>query len=92
MTGYRAELRAKKYLEDMGYNVIRSRGSHGLFDVVAFNKDVTRFIQIKKTKEKSIPAYIRERNVLADLAVSGSIRVEFWVWQERKGWQFFLIK
>lgn len=36
--GYRFEKKVQKYLEGRGYYVIRSSGSKGLFDLIAFDK------------------------------------------------------
>ena len=45
--GIRFERRCKKKLELEGYTVIRSAGSHGPFDLVAFNHHDIRLIQVK---------------------------------------------
>ncbi|MEM5828279.1 MAG: hypothetical protein QW197_02115 [Candidatus Aenigmatarchaeota archaeon] len=48
------EYRVKKLLENAGYIVVRSAGSHGLFDLVAIHP-ITKnilFIQVKKTFKK----------------------------------------
>ncbi len=92
MTGYRAELRAKSFLEGEGYKVIRSSGSKGEIDLVAYNKENVRFIQIKKTKNKSIPSYRSERASLSKLAIPSEIKVELWVWEGIRGWHFLPIK
>jgi len=39
----------KKFLEDLGYYVVRSAGSKGKVDLVAFNLAQTWFIQCKLT-------------------------------------------
>ncbi|RPJ79467.1 MAG: hypothetical protein EHM20_01355, partial [Alphaproteobacteria bacterium] len=49
--GYKAELRAKKSLEEQGYLVIRSAGSKSMLDLIAVGHDKVRLIQIKATKE-----------------------------------------
>ncbi len=45
--GARLERRARRELETQGYTVIRSAGSRGVVDLVAFNTRHIRLIQIK---------------------------------------------
>ncbi len=45
--GRQYEYRTIKSLKDQGFNCIRSAGSHGPFDIVAWNEDVIYFIQVK---------------------------------------------
>lgn len=52
------EYKAKKALEELGYTVIRSAGSHGPWDVIACKEgEKVRCIQIKRTK--SLPGLRR---------------------------------
>ena len=46
--GRRAEYKAMHQLRDDGYTVLRTAGSHGIYDVVAWNPDEVRFIQVKR--------------------------------------------
>ena len=48
--GRRLEYRIKKLLEEFGYEVIRSAGSHGRWDLVAVKDKIVRLIQVKKGK------------------------------------------
>lgn len=41
------EYRVKKYLEEKGFSVIRSAGSHGKYDLVAFHNGVVIALQLK---------------------------------------------
>ena len=50
--GIQTEREAQKELESLGYSAVRSRGSFGAFDVIAWNKDVVRFVQVKREKAK----------------------------------------
>lgn len=45
--GRAREYSTMRILENCGYECIRSAGSHGMFDVIAWNKSGVRFIQIK---------------------------------------------
>lgn len=46
--GYLIERRACKLLEQAGYVVARTAGSHSPFDVVAVNANGVRLIQVKR--------------------------------------------
>jgi Holliday junction resolvase len=45
--GRNREYKAMKILEDGGYYCSRSAGSHGMWDIIAFNKNGFRLIQVK---------------------------------------------
>ena len=57
LKGRAFEYRVKKFLEDMGFTVIRASGSHGKYDICAFyrngNKSLSLLIQCKSMKGKS---------------------------------------
>lgn len=68
--GRRFEYKIMRLLKADGYNVLRSAGSHGLYDIVAWNSKEVRFIQAKhkdyvspqeinKIWEDSMPAVCR---------------------------------
>lgn len=54
--GTRFERSLMKDLNEQGYDTLRTAGSHGAFDVVAFNSDCVIFIQCKV--EKTSPTSI----------------------------------
>jgi len=78
--GQAREYRVKKKLLEMGALwVVRSYGSHGLFDLTAVFPDCVRLIQVKKK-------YInpKEKKALAEFAEkvkAGNISVEVWFTQ-----------
>jgi len=78
--GRAREYRVKKKLLEMGALwVVRSYGSHGLFDLTAVFPDCVRLIQVKKK-------YInpKEKKALAEFATkvkAGNISVEVWFTQ-----------
>lgn len=49
-SGAKIEREIRKKLEDDGFYVIRSAGSKGCFDLVAFNDKTIKLIQVKYTK------------------------------------------
>lgn len=52
--GRRIEYRVMRDLEDSGYTVYRTAGSHGHFDLIAYKPgDVVRFYQIKYSRKPS---------------------------------------
>jgi len=50
--GANIEREIKTHLEENNFSVIRSAGSKGCFDIVAFNNSVLKFIQVKYVKDK----------------------------------------
>jgi Holliday junction resolvase len=59
------ERKIRATLEEDGYYVVRSAGSKGVLDLVAFRAGETLFIQVKASKGKMTRA---ERMELVDLA------------------------
>jgi hypothetical protein len=62
--GRAIEYRAIKYLEKLGSShVIRSAGSHGLVDLIAFfpKERVIKLIQVKKHKKGVSENYLKKR-------------------------------
>lgn len=54
LKGRRMEYKRKKHWEGMGYTVLRTAGSHGLFDLIAIRLNgPTTFIQCKVTDTES---------------------------------------
>jgi len=87
MTNYRRggtyEYIAKKQLEEQGYVVIRSAGSHGPADLVATNDWEIKFIQIKFQKDKKINLnkYSEDIEALRKIPISlhNDVRRELWI-------------
>ena len=55
--GRSAEYKAVKELQAAGYIVTRSAGSHGLWDIMAVNKNGVRLIQIKSDADENDVRY-----------------------------------
>ena len=89
--GYRAELRARKTLEDWGYKVIRSAGSGGDFDLVGYDKVKFILVQVKLCPTGKIPTFNKEKNKLAKIQVPANCKKEFWVWERRKGFHYMTV-
>jgi Holliday junction resolvase len=83
--GRNTEYRAKKELEELGYFVTRSSGSHSKADVVAISNDKTLIIQLKRTKSKYF-SYKQEIEEIKQLPCHNNCEKWLWIWQDRKGW------
>lgn len=82
--GIRREREVCKFLTERGYNVTRSAGSKGAFDVIAYNQLVTRFIQVKNTHSPKM-TYTKDIKQIKDTNVSPRSTKELWVFQHGKG-------
>ena len=51
-SGANIEREIKTFLENENYSVVRSAGSKGCIDIVAYNDKVFRLIQVKYVKDK----------------------------------------
>jgi len=83
--GHRRELIARKILEAQGYNVIRSAGSHGPWDLVAYKDREIRFIQIKSSR----PGPASREKILQGPSGPLDVSREVWVYTKRKGFEIF---
>ena len=81
-TGSRAERRAKRQLEAVGYAVTKSGGSLGVFDLLAFCEGGIRGIQVKRDQDgrHTYPAAVeRMREEMAALPLPPNMTGELWV-------------
>jgi len=83
--GYKRELIAKKILEAQGYNVIRSAGSHGPWDLVAYKDREIRFIQIKSYR----PGPASREKMLQGPGGPLDVSREVWVYRKREGFEVY---
>ena len=82
--GYQAELEAKKHLIEAGYSVIRSAGSKGPIDLVCWDINGFRLIQVKNLEGKMTPYQeIRDLEILKD-TMPTNCRVEIWFKKRKK--------
>ena len=77
--GRRAEYRSAAVLEAAGYEVTRSAGSKGLFDLIGISAADVVLVQVKSGRPPS-PA---EREALADFQVPPNCRKLIHVWRPR---------
>lgn len=73
--GRAAEYRVVKILEATGYTAVRSAGSHGCADVIAWNTQGLRLIQVKRGVAHASPL---EWAAFAELPVPYGTVKEIW--------------
>lgn len=76
--GWRREKKTMAILEGEGFTCTRAGGSKGCADIVAWNGERIRFIQVKSNRLLS-PA---ERQRFRDLVVPPNASKEVWVWPD----------
>jgi len=104
--GREVEYKCRKVLRDEGYEIMRASSSKGIFDIIAFNGECTRYIQLKRemTRQGSYPA-VREEirqvevpeyvlGVFNDIEVAIPIPSykELWIWTDNLGWSKWTIR
>jgi len=89
--GYMAERRARHTLEGWGYNVLRSAGSKGPFDLIAFNRKEFVLIQIKVCPFSKMPAFGTLKRQIKEIAAPDNCEKQLWVWEKSRGWHYFKI-
>lgn len=62
LSGRRFEYETKHLMERQGYTTLRTAGSHGFADIIAFNQEHIKFIQCKcvKNAEKQTKSILKE--------------------------------
>lgn len=81
------EYRAMRDLEAEGYTVTRTAGSHGAADVIAWNDQHIRFIQIK-SYIKRMTSYAKDIAQLTELVTPPNATRELWIRKKgQRGWQ-----
>ncbi|MCC6051572.1 MAG: hypothetical protein LM580_12740 [Thermofilum sp.] len=70
--GARYEYYVKQLLEEKGYLVVRTAGSHGPFDLIAVDKEKREILLVQVTKRKHLPAELKRE--LASLAGTYAVK------------------
>jgi Holliday junction resolvase len=70
--GARYEYYVKQLLEEKGYLVVRTAGSHGPFDLIAIDKEKREILLVQVTKRRYLPAELKRR--LASLAGTYAVK------------------
>lgn len=81
--GRRAEYKCLAHLRDHGWRAVRTAGSHGPFDVIAWAGHDILFIQVKKVSSVARLHNALEQSRItwakADLTHTTSVRLETWI-------------
>jgi hypothetical protein len=77
--GRRLEDRSKAFLQAQGFEVMRSAGSHGAFDLACFSVFETVLIQVKAAR----PPSAAEMERLREFRCRPDVRREVHVWRDR---------
>jgi Holliday junction resolvase len=77
--GYRSEGKTIEFLERQGYVCLRSSGSRGPFDVIAFSTSETLLIQVKSNRYPTIT----EITAMSEFPASPAVKKVIHVWKDR---------
>ena len=88
--GRQVEYKAKKFLEDTGFEVLRSAGSKGCFDVVAIGKSCIRLVQCKSYIENA-SSYKKDLDRMQLFECPSACTKELWVYKSGAGWTDFIV-
>jgi Holliday junction resolvase len=89
VTGRRKEYEVKQMLEKAGFAATRAAGSKGVFDIIAYNSKVVRFIQVKY--EKSPVSYAADIAKMTKITVPQFCVKELWVYTRTAGWNIVVV-
>lgn len=82
---------AEALLKDQGHFVFRRTSPHGLFHVIAFKGDVTKFVQVLRVRKFNFPDVNNELVKIQQFISEGNYPKdntdwELHVWVNNKGW------
>lgn len=81
--GRRLEYAAKRALESRGYQVMRTAGSHGPWDLIGVSKELVLFVQVKANRP---PSEAEWQRLYAFPCPSGpAVHRAVWVFHDRLG-------
>lgn len=84
--GRTTEYKAVNELKKLGYQATRTAGSHSPFDVIAWNNQEIRFIQLKRTKTHPTKQLIENAKKKMSLPNLPCVFRELWIWKDHEGW------
>lgn len=104
--GREVEYKCKAALVKEGYEIMRASSSKGVFDIIAFNGERTRYIQLKREMKRqgSYPSVREEIRQVAirefvvgyvdqvEIPVPVPCSKELWIWTDKLGWSKWIIK
>jgi hypothetical protein len=77
--GKRREKQAAEMLRKQGYYVIESRGSFGIWDLIAYNTEHARLIQVKSNRKPSPEAI----DIMRGHKTPPHFSKEIWIFHDR---------
>jgi hypothetical protein len=77
-SGIKFELRVKKFLEKQGYFCVRSAGSRGVFDLIAWNDNHGLMIQCKSERKANI-SYEDDFDALEKVPCPANWQKQLWI-------------
>jgi Holliday junction resolvase len=85
--GRASEYKCQRDLEALGYQTVRTAGSHGAADVIGWNTQHMRFVQCKTTTGTPSGGYKEDMMKLNSLLLPPHSQAELWVRKiGLKGW------
>ncbi|MCK5292655.1 MAG: hypothetical protein KAR39_11655, partial [Thermoplasmata archaeon] len=104
--GREVEYKCKAALVKEGYEIMRASSSKGVFDIIAFNGECTRYIQLKREMKRqgsypsvreeirqvAVPEYVIGVFNEAEVAIPIPNTKELWIWTDKLGWSQWTIK
>ncbi len=104
--GREVEYKCKAALIKEGYEIMRASSSKGVFDIIAFNGERTRYIQLKREMKRqgsypsvreeirqvAVPEYVMGVFNEVDVLIPIPNTKELWIWTDKLGWSQWTIK
>lgn len=84
-SGRQKEYELKRKLEKLGYRVTRAAGSKGAFDIIAYNRDQVRFIQVKYEQDPT--SYRTDIEKMYEIELPERCSKELWIYTKNSGWR-----
>ena len=78
--GVYAERKCMAFLRAIGFTAVRTAGSHGPFDVIAWNKYGVRLVQVKRSNKQRKPSQ-KERDGIEAETAPWNCSKEVWIYQ-----------
>ncbi len=104
--GREVEYKCKAALAKEGYEIMRASSSKGVFDIIAFDGECTRYIQLKREMKRqgsypsvreeirqvAVPEYVMGVFNEVEVAIPIPSYKELWIWTDKLGWSKWIIK
>lgn len=104
--GREVEYKCVAVLRKAGFEIMRASSSKGVFDVIGFNGECTRYIQLKREKTRQgsyptvreeirqveVPEYVLGQFNEVEVAIPVPTTKELWIWTDNLGWSQWIIR